>query len=353
MLSWGFNTLGEYTAQAGLPVGTWGGTGGNAVKLPFILLFSAASDLYLNPQRIPGQVDPIKDITVGVPQSTYDGYEGRLLDLFSPQWQAGYSYELSENNQAITGGFGPVPWIVGITLEDADYFWALKGIGTCPTGAPYPHPSFLIATTMFSYTSAQNPNGQPYQDTQLYSKYAWVAYLQSKYGTIGALNSAWGSNYTAFGDAGGYGIGTGVLDEDGRHTAWMGTDAYNLTGESAALQSDMNAFLYQYTYQGWSTAVNIIRAYDPNHLIFGPSSLGGVGNCGIRPPVLQALRDAGVQALSLDYDPRYPSNIAVTNAQYDQSGLPALLWYTVTANQDSYWHGFEGDWETSPRSSFP
>ena len=57
MLIWGFNTLGEYTAQTGLPVGTWGGTTmDNTVKLPFILLFSAASDLYLNPQRIPGQV---------------------------------------------------------------------------------------------------------------------------------------------------------------------------------------------------------------------------------------------------------------------------------------------------------
>ena len=167
-----------------------------------------------------------------------------------------------------------MPWVVGITLEDADYFWALKGIGTCTTGAPYPHPTFLIATTMFSYTAAQNPNGQPYHDPKLYSKYSWVSYLQNKYGTISALNAAWGSHYTAFGDAGGYGTGTGVLDEDGRHTAWMGTDAYNLTGENAALQADMNTFLYQYTYQGWRTAASTIRGYDRNHLLFGPSSLG-------------------------------------------------------------------------------
>ena len=124
-------------------------------------MFSAASDLYLNPQRIPGQVDPIKNLTAGVPPSTYNGYEGELLDVFSPQWQAGYSYELAENNIAITGGFGPVPWIVGITLEDADYFWAIKGVGTCPNGATYPHPVFLIATTMFNYTAAQNNLGGP------------------------------------------------------------------------------------------------------------------------------------------------------------------------------------------------
>lgn len=345
MLSWGFNTLGEYTAQTGLPVGTWGSTtNASPVKLPFILMFSAASDLYLNPQRIPGQVDPIKNITVGVPLSTYNDYQGVLLDLFSPQWQAGYNYELSQNNQAITGGFGPVPWIVGITLEDADYFWALKGIGTCTAGSPYPHPSFLIATTMFNYTAAQNNLGRPYQDPKLYSKYAWVTYLQNRYGTISALNAAWGSHYTAFGDSGGYGTGTGVLDEDGRHTSWMGSDPYNLTGETAALQNDMNTFLYQYAYQGWSKAANTIRSYDRNHLLFGPSSLGGVGNCGIRPQVLQAMKDAGMQALSVDYDPRYPSNITVTNGYYDTSGLPAFLWYTVTAQADSYWHGHQGDW---------
>ncbi len=343
MLSWGFNTLGEYTAQTGLPVGTWGGHNGNPVKLPFILLINAAADLYLNPQRIPNMPDPIKSITAGVPQSTYDGWAGRLLDTYSPQWQAGYTYEIAENNLAITGGFASVPWIVGITLEDADYFWAIKGVGTCATGSPYPHPSFLIATTMFSYTAAQNNLGRPYQDTKLYSKYAWVSYLRSKYGTIAALNAAWGSNYTTFDDQGGYGIGTGVLDEDGRH-AWMGRDPYNLTGETPQLQADMNAFLYQYTYQTFSTGVNAVRNGDINHLIFGPSALGGVGNCGIRPPVLRALKDTGIQALAFNTDPRYADNINITNAEYDVANLPVFIWYTVMGQADSYWHNYGAGW---------
>ncbi len=349
LLSWGFNALDIYTAQTGLPVGTWGGTSGNPVKLPFVQMFAAAADLYLNPQRIPGQVDPIKNITAGVPLSTYNGYAGELLDVFSPQWQAGYSYEVTENNIAITGGFGPVPWIVGITLEDADYFWAIKGVGTCPNGATYPHPTFLIATTAFDYSSSQNNLGGSYQDPKLYSKYAWVTYLQNKYGSISSLNAAWGSNYTDFGDVGGYGVGTGVLDEDGRHS-WMGHDWNNLSDESPQLQDDMNGFLYQYVYQGWSVAVNTIRSYDPNHLIFGPSAIGGIGNCGVRPPVLQALKDAGVQVLAMNYDPRNPSTIATNNAIYDQTGLPQLIWYTVSAQADSYWHGYPGDWnlEDSP-----
>jgi Putative Ig domain len=352
MLSWGFNTLGEYTAQTGLPVGTWGGHTGNPVKLPFILLVNAAADLYLNPQRIPNQVDPIKSITAGVPQSTYDGWQGRLLDTYSPQWQAGYAYEIAENNIAITGGFASVPWIVGITLEDADYFWAIKGIGTCANGSPYPHPAFLIATTMFSYTAAQSNLGRAYQDTKLYSKYAWISYLRNKYGTIGALNTAWGSNYTTFDDQGGYGAGTGVLDEDGRH-AWMGRDPYNLVGETTALQADMNAFLYQYTYQTFSTGVNAVRNGDNNHLIFGPSAIGGVGNCGIRPQVLHALKDAGVQVLAVNENSLDPNNIGIVDGYYNEAGLPAFIWDTVTAQADSYWHGNPAefgvpDYQTQP-----
>ena len=349
MLVWGFNALDIYTAQTGLPVGTWGSTNnGNPVKLPFVQMFSAASDLYLNPQRIPGQADPIKNITAGVPLATYNGYNGELLDVFSPQWQAGYTYELAENNIAITGGFGPVPWIVGITLEDADYFWAIKGIGTCPNGATYPHPVFLIATTMFNYTAAQDNLGRAYQDPKLYSKYAWVTYLQNEYGSISALNAAWGSNYTAFGDAGGFGVGTGVLDEDGRHS-WMGHDWNNLSDEPVPLQNDMNGFLYQYVYQGWSVAVNTIRTYDRNHLIIGPSAIGGIGNCGVRPPVLQALKDAGVEVLSMNYDPR-TGQPSPPHAIYDQTELPQLIWYSVSAQADSYWHGHAGDWnlEGSP-----
>ena len=108
-----------------------------------------------------------------------------------------------------------------------------------------------------------------------------MTYLQNKYGSISALNAAWGSNYTAFGDAGGYGVGTGVLDEDGRHS-WMGHDWNNLSDEPVPLQNDMNGFLYQYVYQGWNIAVSTIRSYDRNHLIIGPSAIGGIGNCGVR-----------------------------------------------------------------------
>ncbi len=91
------------------------------------------------------------------------------------KWAQGYKGEVTLKNRAITNGFASVPWIVGITTEDADYFWALKGTGDNPI-ATYPHPSYLIATAMFTYTAAQNPTGQNWIDSKLYSKYAWVNY---------------------------------------------------------------------------------------------------------------------------------------------------------------------------------
>ena len=334
MLSWGFNALGEYTAYRGLPVGTWGGKSGNAVKLPFILLFTVSSDLLYHPKDL-GVAEPIKDIMKGIPTSTYNDYRGILLDFFDPKWQQGYVGEVAQQNKAITGGFAGVPWIIGITTEDADYLWALKGTGNNPN-SPYPHPAWLVAVANFQQSG--------YQDTQVYSKYAWVSYLQSKYTGIAALNAAWGSTYTSFGDQGGYGTGTGVLDEDGRHTKWMGKDPYMLTGETSALKADMDAFLYQYVYQMESAAVKAIRSSDSNHLIFGPSALGGVGDTGVRPQVLKALADAGLDVLAIGYDPLNPQNVSTATGAYDMTGKPVLVWYGVTANKDSYWYKYSGNY---------
>jgi hypothetical protein len=330
MLSWGFNTLGEYTCFRGLPVGTWGSKDGNSVKLPFIFFMSGAADSLYHPSDV-GIAEPIKQIINGIPSSTYNcnsNYCGvGVLDVFDPKWAQTYAGEVTMNQKIFTGGFANVPWMIGITTEDADFFWPLKGIGS--TG--YPNMGWLVAVTNFQQSG--------FKDPKLYSKYAWVAYLQQKYGTIAKLNAAWGSNYTTFVDNGGFGVGTGVLDEDGRHK-WIGTDPYGLKGETAALQADMNAFLYLYVYQTESVAVKAIRSYDKNHMIFAPSALGGYGAIGIRPQVLQALADAGVDALAIDYDPLRPQNVSTITQAYDLTGKPTIVWYGVTANQDSYWHGY-------------
>src|SRR5713226_10443442 len=63
-------------------------------------------------------------------------------------------------------------------------------------------------------------------DTVNHTKAALIAALTAKYSTIDALNAAWetGGYYTTFGSAGGWGVGTGLTDEDGfRPRKWFGS----------------------------------------------------------------------------------------------------------------------------------
>ena len=331
--AWGFNTIGDYAHLAFLPVGNQsGGPNGAAVKLPFILMLNATAKANIHPD-VCGYRQPIKNILAGVP-STYSLWGGTpMIDPFDPMWPACVNAEIKSVRSLFTGGeFNKIPWIIGITTEDADYIWALKATGDNKVmPRTYPHMGFLIAVANFTYSDHSDP--------KLYAKYAWSAFLQKKYATIAALNAAWESSYSSFGDDGGYGVGTGVLDEDGRHKAWLGSDPYMLAGAKPAVQADLDAFLYQYVFQFESVEVQAVRAYDKNHLIFGPNALGGPGAYGPRPQVLQALADAGVDALILDYDSVYPQNVATATAAYQKTGKPVLLWYGLSANQDSGWHG--------------
>lgn len=136
-----------------------------------------------------------------------------------------------------------------------------------------------------------------------------------------------------------YGSGTGVLDEDGRHTAWMGTMGLGnyVDNASSGVLTDLNGFghdLWQH-YAQVNTAA--IHAVDTNHLVFGPASINNYG-AKARDFVLSGLSDGGVDVFCWNYDPII-SNLAGSmtedNASYDLVGKPAFIWYSVNANADS------------------
>src|SRR5208283_5184119 len=132
-------------------------------------------------------------------------------------------------------------------------------------------------------------------------------------------NTSWGSNYTSFCDAGGFGTGTGVLDEDGRHTAWFGSpiDYYNQAGMNSHLLADLNAYLRTLALQLYTPQINVVRGYDSNHLLMCGND-GGVGDYGVRPIVAQALRDSGCQVLVLQWNSSDNSQALASNqAVYD------------------------------------
>ena len=328
LLDWGFNTLGEYNETQGLPIDMNGLRSANSVKLPFIAEINAMTAMRGHPAMF-GISEAPKDIVPGVPATTYKLWRGsRMTDMFDPKLTTAYHNVVAYQNNRVYdpahGGFNSVSWLIGITTDDTDVLFGIKETSN-------PNVGYMVAVVKPQYTAAENRGVTPV-DPKLYSKYAWVDMLRAKYGTIQALNAAWRSNYTSFDDDGGYGAGTGLLDEDGRHTAWLGNDAVDLSSARPAVKVDMNAFVYRYAYQYAKAAVDAIRAYDQHHLIFGPMALGAAGRFAI-PQVLQAFSDAGINVIQMGAD--LHGDMRGAKAAYDQLGKPVYLWYAVSANADS------------------
>lgn len=336
LLSWGFNGIDGYSANSLWPVGVYGGSG-NSVKLPFANFITPGMSALRNAQNFASEAT--KDIMYGIPTSTYGDYRSPLVDFYAPEFATYVNNYVNSTVSSFTNPISQSPWLLGWVIDDADKWYGLAGGGnlSCVTqtqGATYPHPSWMVAVTNFQQTS-NSDQGVTYTDTKVYSKYALRDFLTTKYGTIQAMNQAWGSNYTTFDDAGGYGTGTGFLDENGQYgKAWIGTDWRGLTDAAPAVQADLNAFLLQFAQEAFSVITSKIRSVDPNHLIFGPSAMNKFG-CLIRPQVYQAAAqyiDVFVASADL-YN--LTNNSSVLASTYDQLGKPIVVWTGYTANPDS------------------
>jgi hypothetical protein len=97
-------------------------------------------------------------------------------------------------------------WLAGIAVEDSDQTWCFgsgEAFETFPPGKQEWHCSWLTAS-MSPIQQVHPTKSLMYNaDTQVYQKTAWKNYLQTKYGTIGALNTAWSTSsfYTTFGSS--------------------------------------------------------------------------------------------------------------------------------------------------------
>ena len=347
--AWGFDAVGDYAYEPLYP-----NAATVAPRMPFIVLVKPTSGAVYHPTycNTAGRqyTQPIKELLAGLPSSLSSYNDSHtVMDTFDPMWADCVTYTLGYWRGVFGGDFNSNPYLIGITHEDMDDFRDLRG-----GAGGYLHLGFVIAVT--------NPAGTGGTGSQVWSKYAWAcgisgvdfgrgwgmgsSYLQHKYGTIAALNAAWGSNYIDFCSAGGgWGNGgTGVLDEDDRsgHQNWIGTDIAGLSNTNPNVAADMNQFLYEYVYQSVHGMIAPFRAYDANHLMFALNFFGNEYTQTLRPQVLQAVKDAGVSALHASYEPSQDSGGKSPDyfmqALYAQTGLPVIVWYGVTANADSYWH---------------
>jgi hypothetical protein len=226
------------------------------------------------------------------------------------------------------------PWAIAYSPDDTDYMTGFGPGAEVPSqdGDIHPHLGWIVLCTSPTQTSG---HGVTYTDTTVHSKQQLQAFLSTEYGgSIAALNAAWGSNYTTFGSAGGYGTGTGLMDEDGRHVAWLGDTTGYLTNASAGVTADLNSFLYNLAVQYFKTIHDAFKTYAPKMLLMSPNTLNSHGGL-TRSQILQAagqycdVLNAGISTQQiLDLTEQYAGDI------------PLVQWEGYPANPDSDLSGY-------------
>ncbi len=391
LLSWGFNTLGEFSEKWVFPETTYSGWPNSTqpVQIPDVRLVQPA----VYAMNSTGNVGvAMKDMLYGT-DSNYKGWRGSgLPDFFDPYYETWMSTALK--NYAFNS------YSLGLTVDETDQLWGFgagPSYATTPPGHNSDNPAWIVLATapIQSYNPAPDSVASPqlYTNSEVVSKWNLEQFLVAKYkGSIAALNASWGSNYTTFESSGnyiyfqkvgtgngttntftfnaanpasptnwidpysvqiflngqlvagdcpywvwachaasgtgsvysvpkgsvtgtvtyssgtatvtfstppaagasitanyvmnGWGVGTGLLDEDGRHT-WMGTPT-NATQNDPSLclvstqvchatanpnmAADLNAWLFNFATQYFSVAANTVHSI--NHLLYFSTTLG-------------------------------------------------------------------------------
>jgi len=166
-----------------------------------------------------------------------------------------------------------------------------------------------------------------YTDHELYAKQALEAFLVAKYGTVGALNTAWGTNYTTFGtsDAGGL---AGITNAT--YQSWGGNAVCSASATPYACCTGAGA--------GSCTKGTGFLDEDGTHLIAGGVSCGGTTGNGIE----ESQSWGAVPQIQTDID-AFTAALAGTYAQKLQSGWLAACGTTcppmALPAYDGPWNG--------------
>jgi hypothetical protein len=369
MLSWGFNTVADdsylyfYPGNTDVSWGTGDNTIPSAQRMPYAYGVVSSSRYMFSGTDC---ATPIKDQINGI-SSYYTGQPYDYGDYFDPNYASCLASIVTASgiNGLATGIHND--YLLYITFDESDQTGGLissagQDYATYPPGKNVSgHPGWVtLAANPVQTTGSANWGSPAYTDCNDYTKLQLIANLVTEYGTIGGLNTAWGSSYTGFyssqsglttaGNWGSghancsgytsYGTGTGLLDENG-HDAWLGNDL-TLAGETSAMQADLHTFYVAYLDQ----YLSIERSAWLNGSTGAPGVMlqeqfGGWGS----PPRAEALTEAAKYVdipqitLPMVY---YCSNAACATDQavqdFIQTNLgnkPYLTWLGIDANPDS------------------
>ncbi len=394
LLKWGFNADGPYhNAYGNVPAVA------PYTKIPLILLarpstysggqtFTAGGETYPNPKP--------NNLWCATPRfaSADAASSGQLMDVYDPNWAiftAGPSGTGADGWFALRfwpdtrrdGGMNVYrenlstdPWVLAVTIDDGDNLYGVSG--GYMTFRPKAHVGFvaLCSRDPFPTTGSSARGLTPYcagGERENHTKLALRDFLKVRYGEdVGALNAAWGSGYTSWDHDGGWGTGTGLLDEDGRND-WV-CGAHPCTYKDLALfqdsaaspanaqqteafKRDLQEFGAEFVRKYGETTVRAWKGFDPNHLVFGPDTLNGWGFL-THPSYLPGFRDAGFDAYWLGDTPDWTCELggACNDANkgapiyndrsstlvrfYDVAKKPVITWLGSGANDDSALAGF-------------
>ena len=230
LLAWGFNTLATGAYLGSLPTAIDAkfppdahGLRSQPVKMPFTLSIRPAYYAMVNP--LIGTVastrlltEPVKNMLYGH-SSFYTGYvaPGGVADYFDTNIGT-WLDDILQASGTIWKSLETSPYanyLIGITSDDGDEMNGMSAGPDFPTNPPG-HNNFNLSMMVAAMSPVQTANshlGWVYTNTTVHTKAALHDFLLQKYGTVAALNSAWGSNYTTFDSSGtpvsGEVIGTG------------------------------------------------------------------------------------------------------------------------------------------------
>jgi hypothetical protein len=229
--SWGFNTFSTGAYLGAWPVATdfefpadSSGVHSPPIKLPFIAEVRPAIYAMKNqPQGSGGPYlsEPVKNMLY-VHSSYYTGYAPGVgvADYYDSGIQTWLHDELTRGDDYqwnIVKGSPYQNYMLGIASDDGDEMYGFTAGPDFPTTPPGHNNSNLamIVATMSPVETANPDYGFVYGDALIHSKKALRDFLADKYGSIAALNAAWGSSYTTFDSSGSAIAGEVVAIGDG------------------------------------------------------------------------------------------------------------------------------------------
>jgi len=214
LLSWDFNTLTTNAYLESLPIGTdynnfpvdANGIHSQPVKMPFTLEVRPALYSMNNSQGF--LTNPTKNMLY-VHSPYYTGYvaSGGVADYYDSGISTWMQKDLVPGADYQFTAFNGSPYanyIIGIMLDDGDEMNGFSAGPDFPT-QPSGHNNYnlgMMVAAMSPLETANSSLGFVYADTLIHSKLALRNALASEYGTVSALNAAWGSSYTSFDSSG-------------------------------------------------------------------------------------------------------------------------------------------------------